>query len=145
MLALALPHIPLSFNTLHTPLLSKQTHTQFYSTWHSPFAFPAIPLSSMASSCPHNHWEAPTFHFNSPNQSEDWATFYTRALNYLDVLDIEPDQSDDNHKGWKQLKLMFEGDNRQAFQTLIDNSTIMLGDMKKPRATLDAIRTTIKS
>ena len=99
----------------------------------------------MASSCPHNCWEAPTFHFNSPNQSEDWRTFYTRALNYLDALDIEPDHADNIQKGWKQLKLMFEGEDRHALQTLVDNNTIMPDDMKKPRATLDAISTTIKS
>ena len=76
----------------------------------------------MASSHPHCSWEASTFHFNSPNKSEDWRTIYTRAHDYLDALDIEPDQADDNHQGWKQLKLMFEGEDRQALQTLIDNS-----------------------
>ena len=72
-------------------------------------------------------------------------TFYTRALNYLDTLDIKPDQADDNCKSWKQLKLIFEGENRQAFQTLIDNQSIMPEDMKKPSATLDTTGTTIKS
>ena len=68
-----------------------------------------------------------------------------RALDYLDALDIEPDQADDNCKGWKQLKIMFEGDDRQAVQTLTDNQTIMPEDMKKPRATLNATGTMIKS
>ena len=68
----------------------------------------------MASSCPHNHWEAPTFHFNSANQSEDWEVFYTRAVDYLDALDIELDEADDNCKGWKQIKLVFEGEERQT-------------------------------
>ena len=40
---------------------------------------------------------------------------------------------------------MFEGKDRQALQTHIYNWAIMLEDMKKPRATLDAIMTTIKS
>ena len=96
----------------------------------------------MASSHPHSSWEAPTFHFNSPNQSKDWRIFYTRALDYLDTLDIEPDHADDNQRGWKQLKLMFEGKDRQDLQTLIDNGIIMPEDMK-PRATLDATVTTI--
>ena len=48
-------------------------------------------------------------------------------------------------KGWKQLKLMFEGEDRQTLQALIDNSTITSEDMKTPRATLDATVTTIKS
>ena len=61
----------------------------------------------MASSCHNNCWKALTFHFNSPNQSADWRAFYTRTLNYLDALDIETEQADDHHNGWKQLKLMF--------------------------------------
>ena len=97
----------------------------------------------MASSHSNTHWDAPTFHFNSPTQSEDWRTFYTRALNYLDALDT--DQADDHHKGWKQLKLMFKGDDRKALQTLTDEGTIMENIMKTPHATLDAIGTTIKS
>ena len=40
---------------------------------------------------------------------------------------------------------MFESEDRQAVQTLIDDQTIMPEDMKKPRAILDAIVTTIKS
>ena len=52
----------------------------------------------MAYSHSHNHWEAPTFHFNSANQSEDWRVFYTRALDYLDALDIELHEADDNQK-----------------------------------------------
>ena len=98
----------------------------------------------MASSHPHSCWEAPTFHFNSVNQSEDWRVFYTRALDYLDALDIKPDCADDTWKGWKQLKLMFEGEDRQALQTLINNSTITSEDMKTPKAALDAIAATIK-
>ena len=99
----------------------------------------------MASSGHCNSWEAPTFHFNSTNQSEDWSIFYTRALDYLDTLDIELDEADETHKGWKQLKLMFEGKDRQALQTLIDNGTITSEHMRTPRAALDAIATTIKS
>ena len=85
------------------------------------------------------------FHFNSPNQSEDWRTFYTRAVDCLDALDIGIDQADNCHKGWKWLKLMLKGDDREALQTLIDNGTIMEESMKTPHATLDVIRTTIKS
>ena len=82
-------------------------------------------------------WEAPTFHFNTANQSEDWSVFYTRALDYLDALDIELDEADESHKGWKQLKLMFKGEDRKGLQTT--------EHMKIPRAILDAIATTIGS
>ena len=93
----------------------------------------------------HSCWEAPTFHYNSANQSEDWSIFYTRALDYLDTLDIELDEADDTHKGWKQLKLMFEGEDRKALQTLIHNGVVTPEHMKTPRAALDATATTIKS
>ena len=81
---------------------------------------------------PNNWWDACTFHFNSPNQSEDWKAFYTRALDYLDALDRETNEADNCHKGWKRLKLLFEGDDRQAFQSLIDNSTVMEESIKTP-------------
>ena len=48
----------------------------------------------MASSSHCGHWEAPTFHFNPPNKSEDWSVFYTRALDYLDAFDIELEAAD---------------------------------------------------
>ena len=99
----------------------------------------------MVSSHSHSCWEAPTFHFNSVNQSEDWRVFYTRALDYLDTLNIEPDHADDNCKGWKKIKLMFEGEDRQAIHTLTDKSTITSEDMKTLKAALDATATTIKS
>ena len=80
-----------------------------------------------------------------PNQPTDWRAFYTRALNYLDVLDIKTEQTDDCCKGSKQLKLMFKGKDREALQTLIDNSTITEENMKTPHAALDAIRMSIKA
>ena len=86
----------------------------------------------MMSSGHHSCWEAPTFHFNSANQSEDWSVFYTRALYYLDALDIELDQADESHKGWKQLKLMFKGEDRKALQTLIDNDVMITEHRKTP-------------
>ena len=99
----------------------------------------------MASSSHHGCWEAPTFHFNSPNQSKDSSAFYTRDLDYLDTLDIELDTADESHKGWKQLKLMFEGEDRKALQSLIDSGVVTPEHMLKPKAALDAIGTTIKS
>ena len=99
----------------------------------------------MASSSHPGHCKAPTFHFNSPNQSEDWSTFYTRALDYLDDLDIEPEVADESHKGWKQLKLMFKGEDREALQSLIDSSVVTAEHMLKPKAALDATGTTFQS
>ena len=99
----------------------------------------------MAFSSHRGCWEAPTFHFNSPNQSEDWSVFYTRALDYLDALDIELETDDQSCKGWKQLKLMFEGEDRKALQSLIDSGVMTPEHMLNPKAALDAIGTTIKS
>ena len=87
----------------------------------------------------------PHFISTPPKQSEDWSNFYTRALDYLDALDIELDTADESQKAWKQLKLMFEGEDRKALQSLIDNSVMTPEHMLKPKAALDAIGTTIKS
>ena len=99
----------------------------------------------MASSHPNTCWTAPTFHFNSPNQSVDWRAFYTRALDYLDALDIETEQADDCCKAWKQFNLMFEAEDREAHQILIDNGTITEENMKTPCDALDTISMTIKA
>ena len=98
----------------------------------------------MASSGHCSHWEAPTFHLNSPNQSEDWSVLYTRVLDYLDALDIEQEAADGSHKQWKQLKLMFDGEDRKTLQTLIDSGVMTPEHMLTPKATLDVISNTIK-
>ena len=40
---------------------------------------------------------------------------------------------------------MFEGEDRKALQSLIDSGVVTPEHMLKPKAALDAIRTTIKS
>ena len=85
------------------------------------------------------------FILTPPNQSEDWSVFYTRALDYLDALDIELETADQSCKGWKQLKLMFEGEDRKALQSLIDSGVVTPKYMLTPKAALDAISATIKS
>ena len=94
---------------------------------------------------PNTQWDATYLPFQLPNQYVDWKAFYNRALDYLDALDIETDGADNCCKGWKQLKLMFEVDDRQALQSLIDNGTIMGESMKMPQHMLDATGTTVKS
>ena len=85
-----------------------------------------------------NHWESPKFNFKSPCQSDDWKVLYFRVLDNLEALDINTDEADDQHTGWHQLKVMFEGEDRQTLQSLVDNGTI------SPDA-LDAISITIKA
>ena len=43
------------------------------------------------------------------NQAEEWKLFYTRAVNFLGALDINPDEEDQNKKGWQKIKMMFKG------------------------------------
>ena len=91
-----------------------------------------------------SRWEAPTFSFNTEDQASEWKKFYTRALDYLETLDIDPEQEDQHKKGWKQIKMMFTREDRQALQTMIDNNTITQADQCTLVQELKAIQTTIK-
>ena len=70
--------------------------------------------------------------------------FYTRAIDYLETLDIDPEQADQDKKGWKQIKMMFTREDRQALLTMIDNNTTTQADQCTPVQALKAIQTTIK-
>ena len=50
-------------------------------------------------------WEAPLFSFDVPNQAEEWKIYYTRAIDFLDTLDIDPDSEDETKHGWQQIKI----------------------------------------
>ena len=89
-------------------------------------------------------WEAPIFSFTSQNQAEDWKLFYTRALDFLKALDINPDGEDKGKKGWCQIKMMFQGDDCQAPQTLINNNTISCEIQHTPTLALKVIQPVIK-
>ena len=101
-------------------------------------------LIKMASRAPAARWKAPQFSFNSPQQTQEWKNFYTRVLDYLETLDIDPEAQDDARHGWKQIKMMFQGEDRQALQSLIDNNTITPVDQKTPKHALKAIQSCIK-
>ena len=90
------------------------------------------------------HWETPKFSFDTEDQASAWRQFYTRATDYLETLDIDPEREDETKIGWKQIKMMFTGEDRQALQTLIDNNAITLEDQLTPSHALKAIQTTIK-
>ena len=90
------------------------------------------------------HWEALKFSFNTEDQASAWRQFYTRAIDYLETLEIDPEREDITRKGWKQIKMMFTGNDRQALQTLTDNNTITPEDQLAPSCALKAIQTTIK-
>ena len=69
-------------------------------------------------------WEAPELSISSPQQSEDWKVFYTRAIDFLEILNINVKEAYPTKTGRKQLKMMFEGKDRQTFHTLINSGTI---------------------
>ena len=58
------------------------------------------------------HWEAPKFSFNTEDLSSAWRQFYTRAIDYLEILELDPEREDETKKGWKQIKMIFTGDDK---------------------------------
>ena len=98
----------------------------------------------MASRSSAHHWEAPKFSFNSPNQAAEWQAFYTWALDFLEALDIDPEAADQNKRGWRQIKMMFKGEDCQALQTLIDHNTVTPEDQQTPVQALKALKSVIK-
>ena len=98
----------------------------------------------MASRAPTARWKAPQFSFSSPQQTQGWKNIYTQVLDYLEILDIDPEAQDDARGGWKQIKMMFQGEDRQALQSLIDNNTITPEDQKTPLCALKAVQSCIK-
>ena len=62
----------------------------------------------------------------------------------METLDIDPDGQGENKHGWMQIKMMFQGEDRQTLQTMIDNSTITQGDQQTPTKALKAIQSCIK-
>ena len=62
----------------------------------------------------------------------------------LETLDIDLGRQDENKCGWKQIKMMFQGVDRQTLQTMIDNNTIMQEDQQTPTRALKAIQSCIK-
>ena len=90
------------------------------------------------------HWEAPKFSFTTEDQVAEWKKFYVCALDFLESLDIDPEKKDENKKGWRQIKMMFQDDDRQTLQDLIDNNTITAEDQLTPASALQAIQRTLK-
>ena len=73
----------------------------------------------------------------------EWQAFYTRALDFLEALDIDPEVAYQNKCGWRQIKMMFEGKDCQALQILINN-TVTPEAQQTPVQALKAIQSIIK-
>ena len=99
----------------------------------------------MAQSNSNAIWTAPSFSFDTADQCTAWRHFYTRAIDYLETLDINPEEEDQQKRGWEQITTMFTGKNRQTLQTLIDNNTITAADQQTLILALKAIQTAIKN
>ena len=89
-------------------------------------------------------WTAPSFSFDAADQCTAWSHFYLRALDYLEVLKINPEEEDQHKRGWEQITTMFTGENKQILQTLIDNNIITAADQRTPILALKAIQTAIE-
>ena len=90
------------------------------------------------------HWEAPKFSFNVENQAKEWKKFHTRVIDFLEDLNIDPDTPDESKRGWCQIKMMFQDEDREALQALLDNNTITPEDQLTPTHVPNAIQTTMK-
>ena len=88
--------------------------------------------------------EAPEFSLIVQNQAKEWKLFYTRAADFPKALGIVPEKKDLTKEGWRQIKMMFEGEDCQAIQTLLYSNTITAEDQYIPIQTLSAIKTANK-
>ena len=66
-----------------------------------------------------------------------------KSNRFLEALDIYPDKEDESKHGWCQIKMMFQGKERQALQTLLENNHITPEDQLTPSHTLNVIQTSI--
>ena len=82
--------------------------------------------------------------FNAPDQIQEWKNFYTRVLDFLENLNIDPERQDETKHGWEQINMMFQGDDRQTLQTMINNNTITAEDQQTSTKALKAIQLCIK-
>ena len=83
-------------------------------------------------------------HSTHLTKTQEWKAFHTRVLDFLETLDIDPEKEDQTKDGWRQIKMMFQGEYIQALQTLINNNTITPEDQLSPTHALKAIQSCIK-
>ena len=69
---------------------------------------------------------------------------YKRATDYLEVLDIYVDTPDEMKREWKEVMMIFQGDDKKTLQALEENNTITQEIQHTPELLLDTIQTTIK-
>ena len=90
------------------------------------------------------HWEAPKFSFTTEDQAAEWKKILYTCIGLPGNFGYRPRKTDENKRGWHQIKMMFQGDDRQTLQDLIDNNTITVEDQLTPTSALQAIQRTLK-
>ena len=119
--------IPRPFCVLPRPVASYTYNsvqvTFITATITSTSTHPHISMLTMASSTT-PQWGASKFSFDVPDQATEWKKFYTRAIDFLEALDIDPDKEDESKWGWCAIKIMFQDEDRQALQTPLENNII---------------------
>ena len=85
----------------------------------------------------------PQYLVSAPNKADEWKAFYIRTVDILEAVDISSESEENAKKGWKQLWMMFEGEDCQDPQTLIDNGTPQ--DQETLIRVPDAIQEAIKA
>ena len=131
-------------STRKQPLQDLQQQLLHNSTISRPFFNKVHTNSMIMAQSITTRWTGPTFSFNTEDKPTAWREFYTRVIDYLETIDIDSEQEDQYKRGWKQIKMMFTGEDRQALQTMIDNNTITPADQCTPVQELKAIQTAIK-
>ena len=89
-------------------------------------------------------WNPPKFTFYTDRHASSWKKYYKEVIQFLTALNINPEEKDQNRTGWKRIKLMIKGDDRQILQKYIDNNTITQEDQRIPTQALKAIKATIE-
>ena len=61
-------------------------------------------------------WTAPTFSFDTADQPTTWRDFYIRALDYLETLKINPEEEDQQKRGWNKSQRCLQGKTDRHFK-----------------------------
>ena len=89
-------------------------------------------------------WEAPKFSFTTEDQAAEWKKILYMCIGLPRNVRYRPREKDDNKRGWCQIKMMFQDDDRQTLLDLIGNNTITAEDQLTATSTLQAIQRTLK-
>ena len=98
--------------------------------------FPSTSSVSTMASCPNNHLESSQIQFWLPSSvRRTGKSCIPGLLATWKPLTLNTNEADNcMHTCWKQLKMMFKGEDGETLQSLINNGTITLESQKTPWA-----------